>query len=100
MGDRLTDMRVFARVAHLESFSRAARELRMSSTAVSRRVGELEQALGVKLLQRTTRRLSLTTVGRVYLERAEVVLAELGLDETEIRALEADSVIGSRPEGK
>jgi DNA-binding transcriptional LysR family regulator len=77
MSDRLTEMRVFVRVARLESFSRAARELRMSSTAVSRRVNGLEEALGAKLLQRTTRRLSLTTVGRAYLERAEGVLAEL-----------------------
>ncbi|MFT5443896.1 MAG: DNA-binding transcriptional LysR family regulator [Myxococcota bacterium] len=77
MSDRLIEMRVFVRVARLESFARAARELRMSSTAVSRRVNGLEEALGAKLLQRTTRRLSLTTVGRAYLERAEGVLAEL-----------------------
>lgn len=77
MGDRLTEMRVFTRVARLESFSKAARELGLSTTAVSRRVAELEAGLGVKLLHRTTRRLSLTDAGRVYVDRCEALLADV-----------------------
>ncbi len=77
MGDRLTDMRVFTRVARLGSFAAAARELRLSTTAVSRRVSELEESLGARLLRRTTRRLSLTEEGTAYLERCERVLEEI-----------------------
>lgn len=77
MGDRLTDMRVFTRVARLGGFAAAARELRLSTTAVSRRVSELEAALGARLLRRTTRRISLTEEGHAYLERCERVLEEI-----------------------
>ncbi len=77
MGDRLTDMRVFTRVARLGGFAAAARELRLSTTAVSRRVSDLEGALGARLLRRTTRRLSLTEEGHAYLERCERVLEEI-----------------------
>ncbi len=77
MADRLTDMRAFARVARLASFARAAAELRMSPTAVSRRVNALEEGLGVRLLERTTRRLRLTAEGEAYLERSERILEEI-----------------------
>ena len=62
----LNDIAVFVKVAQLESFSRAARSLGMPVSTVSRRVSELEQALGVTLLQRTTRKLTLTSQGRDY----------------------------------
>ncbi|WP_348631702.1 LysR family transcriptional regulator, partial [Mesorhizobium sp. M7A.F.Ca.CA.002.09.1.1] len=56
----LTAMRVFDRVCLLGSLSAAARDLNMSTTAVSRTIKELEDDLGVRLINRTTRRLSLT----------------------------------------
>jgi DNA-binding transcriptional LysR family regulator len=74
--DRLTAMEVFVRVAKLSSFSEAARELGMSTTAVSRYVKELENWLGVRLLNRTTRKLSLTDIGVDYLARSTALIAD------------------------
>lgn len=75
---KLEDMRLFAQVAEARSFSAAARKLGIPKQTLSRRVSELEEALDVQLLHRTTRRLHLTDVGAAYAERcAEVVrLAE------------------------
>lgn len=75
--DRLQAMRVFTRVARLGGFSAAARELALSTTAVSRHVSQLEEHLQVRLLQRTTRRLSLTDAGLAYLQRSERILADI-----------------------
>jgi DNA-binding transcriptional LysR family regulator len=71
------DLRAFARVARLGSFAAAARELRVSTTSVSRRVVHLEEQLGARLLNRTTRKVSLTPTGTLALERAEQLLADL-----------------------
>ncbi len=75
---RLEDMRVFAKVAEAESFTRAAAQLGMPKQTVSRRVAALEGSLGAQLLHRTTRRLRLTEAGAEYAVRcAEIVrLAE------------------------
>jgi DNA-binding transcriptional LysR family regulator len=67
--DSLQGMRVFARVAQLGGFSAAARNLRLSGAAVSKHVSSLEERVGARLLNRTTRSVSLTEAGRVYLER-------------------------------
>lgn len=77
MLDRLTGMQVFSRVAALGSFSAAARALGLSQTMATKHVAAIEDRLGVKLLHRTTRRLSLTEPGRRYLDAAERILAEL-----------------------
>jgi DNA-binding transcriptional LysR family regulator len=61
---------VFSHVAAANSFSEAARRLRMPSSTVSRRVAELENQLGVRLLDRTTRRLRLTEVGEEVMHHA------------------------------
>jgi DNA-binding transcriptional LysR family regulator len=82
-------MRVFARVARLGSFAGAARELRLSTTAVSRRVAELEDGLGVKLLQLTTRRIGLSEEGAAYLDRCERILEEIDDLESSIAAQRA-----------
>lgn len=66
--DRFTGMRLFARVVETGSFSGAARELRLSKSAISKHVRALEDGLGVRLLNRTTRRLSPTEEGRTYYE--------------------------------
>ena len=75
--DRFAALTAFAAVVEAKSFSGAARRLRIAKSAVSRQVGELEAALGVRLLNRTTRSLSLTEVGRAYHARAERILADL-----------------------
>lgn len=73
----LNDIAVFARVAQLESFSRAARALGMPVSTVSRRITALEERLGVTLLQRTTRKLNLTAQGRAYFNQCSEPLSEL-----------------------
>jgi DNA-binding transcriptional LysR family regulator len=71
---RLEDMRLFAKVAEARSFTAAARLLGMPKQTLSRRIAELEAALDVQLLHRTTRRLHLTDVGAAYAARcAEIV---------------------------
>ena len=65
----LNNIPVFVRVAQFESFSRAARALGMAVSTVSRKVSELENELGVTLLQRTTRKLTLTSQGRDYVNQ-------------------------------
>ena len=77
MLDRLTGLQVFAKVAALGSLTGAAQALGMSQTMATKHVTALESRLGVKLLHRTTRRLTLTEAGRRYLEAAERVLADV-----------------------
>jgi DNA-binding transcriptional LysR family regulator len=76
MLDRLTGLEVFAKVAAAGSLSSAARAIGMSQTMVTKQIAALETRLGVKLLHRTTRRLSITEAGRSYLEASERILAE------------------------
>ena len=73
----LNDIAVFVRVAQFESFSRAARALGMPVSTVSRRVTALEERLGATLLQRTTRKLSLTAQGRAYYNQCSEPLSHL-----------------------
>jgi DNA-binding transcriptional LysR family regulator len=75
--DRFTGLTVFARVAEAESFAAAAKRLGMSTTMVSNHVQALEERLGARLLNRTTRRVGLTEVGRAYYERCTRILEEL-----------------------
>jgi len=83
MLDRVTGMQVFVRVAALGSFSAAARALNLSQTMVTKHVAALEERLGVKLLHRSTRRLTLTEGGRSYLAACERILAEIEEAEAE-----------------
>lgn len=83
--DRLKAMEVFVCVAELGSFTQAAEALLMPKPTVSVLVRDLETHLGVRLLNRTTRRLSLTPDGVSYLERANLLLREIGELETQIR---------------
>lgn len=82
--NKLLQMQVFAEVIHCGSFVSAADALGMSKAAVSRHIGELEARLGVRLLQRTTRRLSLTEEGQVFHTRCKEILASVGEAEDEI----------------
>ncbi|MDH1085802.1 MULTISPECIES: LysR family transcriptional regulator [Pantoea] len=73
----LTAMLVFARVVELQSFSEAARALGWSKSHVSREIARLELRLGIRLLQRTTRRLALTELGQAYYPYCVRMLAEV-----------------------
>lgn len=76
MMDKLTSMAVFAKVVEAESFTGAAAQLGLSKSAVSKAVSALEDRLGARLLNRTTRRLALTEVGRAFYERCARIVAE------------------------
>lgn len=84
MADRLTGIEVFARAIRLGGLSAAARDMRMSPAMAAKHLDALEARLGVTLVNRTTRRLSLTEAGEAYLEKAERILADLGEAEAEI----------------
>jgi DNA-binding transcriptional LysR family regulator len=75
--DRLQSMRVFSKVVEQGSFARAAVALDMSNAVVTRNVADLEAHLGTRLLNRTTRKLSLTETGQQYLERVRQILADI-----------------------
>ncbi len=70
----LMDLKIFARVVHTGSLSAAGRELHISPAGVSKRITRLEEQLGARLLQRTTRQVSLTEVGQGYHQRIVQVL--------------------------
>lgn len=92
--DRWREMESFVAVAESGSFVAAADVLRISKAAISRNVAELEGRLGARLLQRTTRRVSLTEAGRSFYGRCKQVLADLD---------EAESAVGAvtgRPVGR
>lgn len=71
---RMEDMRLFAKVAEARSFTAAARLLQVPKQTLSRRVAELERALGVQLIQRTTRRLRLSDAAAAYAERCSEIV--------------------------
>jgi DNA-binding transcriptional LysR family regulator len=76
--DRLDAMAAFVSVADLRSFAQAARRLGVSPSAVTRLVSALEERLSIRLLQRTTRSVTVTDAGARYLERARRILADVG----------------------
>ena len=92
--DRLEAMRAFCRIVELGSFTRAADALGLAKTTVSGQVQALESQLGVKLLHRTTRRVSPTTDGSAYYERARAVLDDL--DELEASVAQNRSLARGR----
>ncbi|HCE10337.1 MAG TPA: LysR family transcriptional regulator [Oxalobacteraceae bacterium] len=75
--DRLQSMRVFSMVVEQGGFARAANAMDLSNAVVTRHVADLENHLGTRLLNRTTRKLSLTETGQVYLERVRQILQEI-----------------------
>lgn len=92
--DRLASMAVFVKAVDLGSFAAAASALDLSAPMVGKHVRYLEERLGARLINRTTRRQSLTDLGRAYYERCRVVLAEAEAAD----ALAADQM--SEPRGK
>ena len=83
--DRLDEINAFIAVADARSFTQAARRLEVSSAQVSKLVARLENRLGARLLNRTTRDVSLTDTGRAFLERARVILDDFQSLESSVR---------------
>src|SRR5689334_21142003 len=81
----LNEILVFARVVEAGSFSGAARQLAMPKSTVRPKISELESRIGARLIQRTTRKLGLTDLGRVYYEHSARIVAE---------AQEAEQAVG------
>lgn len=83
--DRLAAMQTFVRVVESGSFSAVAREARMTQSSVSKQVAALEQALGAKLLSRTTRSLALTEAGERYFAQVRRLVAEIHEAESDLK---------------
>lgn len=92
--DRLQSMRVFESVVDEGGFAAAARALDMSAPVVTRLVADLEEHLGTRLLQRSTRRLSLTEAGQQYLSRIRHILQDI--DEADAMASSHTTETGQR----
>src|SRR4249919_3901652 len=84
MASSSTEMAIFQRVAERGSFAAAAEDVGLSPSAVSKLIIRLEQRLGVRLINRTTRRLALTAEGKTYLTRSREILAAIEAAESEI----------------
>lgn len=93
MDNRAGEMLVFVRVVEAGSFSEAARLLLMTPSTVSKLIARLEARLGIRLVERSTRRLALTKEGQFYYERSQALLAQL--EETEQQIAQG----GAEPEG-
>jgi DNA-binding transcriptional LysR family regulator len=85
--DTLTGIKVFRQVVELGTFVAAAERMDLSTAMVSKHVAHVERRLGVRLLNRNTRRLSLTEPGRVYFERCKTILDDLEATELELGSL-------------
>ncbi len=75
--DKFNNMRVFCRIVELGTFSAVAKELKLSTMMISKYIAQLEASLGVVLLHRTTRSLSLTSAGEAYYNRSKQLLEDL-----------------------
>jgi DNA-binding transcriptional LysR family regulator len=87
--DKLNSLRAFVKVVEAASFSEAGRRLRLSRSAVSKYVADLEEDLGVQLLSRTTRRVTPTENGQAYFERALAILSDLDAADRSVTELQA-----------
>ena len=83
-------MQVFVRVAEAGSFIAVAHQLDVDRSVVTRQIGALEKSLGIKLINRSTRRLSLSTAGAAYLEQCRVILQMVESAETGLRQERAE----------
>ncbi len=84
MASSSTEMAIFQRVAERGSFAGAAEDVGLSASAVAKLIARLEQRLGVRLINRTTRHLALTAEGEIYLEHAREILAAIESAEADI----------------
>ncbi|MEE8342310.1 MAG: LysR family transcriptional regulator [Gammaproteobacteria bacterium] len=90
--DSVAGMRIFVRVVDAGSFSAAGRQLNVAPSSVSRQINDLEEDLGVRLLHRTTRQLSLTEAGHLYYERAARVI--MAVDEARLAVSQLGTATG------
>src|SRR5260221_11708157 len=84
MGSSTTEMGIFERVVERGSFAGAAEDVGLSPSAVSKLITRLELRLGVRLINRTTRRLALTVEGQIYLGHVQELLVAIAAAETEV----------------
>jgi DNA-binding transcriptional LysR family regulator len=89
MADAANEMAVFARVIERGSFAAAAQDFGLTASAVSKLISRLESRLGLRLINRTTRRLALTAEGAIYLKRSREILAAIEAAEAELTASRA-----------
>ena len=75
----LNEIVVFAKVVETRSFTAAAQQLGLPKSTVSRKVSQLEERLAARLIQRTTRKLSLTEIGQAYYERCARIVTDIAL---------------------
>lgn len=92
--DQLSGLTTFLCVARKQSFTAAAAELRISPSAASQTISQLERTLGVRLLNRTTRSVQLTEAGRIYLEKVKPMVEEL-IQASENLAHYSDQPVGT-----
>lgn len=85
----LNDILVFIRVAETKSFTGAAEHLGLPKSTVSRKLAQLEERLGVRLVQRTTRKLALTDIGEAYYQRCARIVAEISAAEQVVTDMQA-----------
>ena len=85
----LNDIVVFTKVVETKSFTGAAEQLGLPKSTVSRKLAQLEERLGVRLVQRTTRKLALTDIGEAYYERASRIVADLAAAEQVVMDMQA-----------
>ena len=85
----LNDIVVFTKVVETRSFTGAAEQLGLPKSTVSRKLAQLEERLGVRLVQRTTRKLALTEIGEAYYERAARIVADLAAAEQVVTDMQA-----------
>src|SRR6202047_1020858 len=84
MASSSTEMAIFQRIAERGSFASAAEDVGLSPSAVAKLITRLERRLGVRLINRTTRRLALTAEGEIYLERSRDILEAIEAAESDI----------------
>src|SRR5258707_15837009 len=85
--DRMTSMATFVKVAEIGGFAAASRKLNMSPSTVTMQIQSLEKRLGARLLNRSTRKISLTDVGKSYYERCVHLLADADEADNVVQAL-------------
>src|SRR4051812_46590592 len=88
--DRLAEMMTFAKVVETKSFSAAAQALKTSKSMISKQISTLEHALGVRLLNRTTRSMSLTEIGSAYYEHCARIAQEIDAAEQTVTQLQVE----------
>ena len=89
MASSASEMAIFQRVAERGSFAGAAADVGLSASAVAKLITRLEQRLGVRLINRTTRHLALTAEGEIYLDRVREILGAIEAAESEVASARA-----------